>query len=163
MTFRADEREERTAERIQQAHDAARTGDGWVELGAVWGMTSAGALMWCRNHVPAPVMQQIARNGINQRAKRAGRPRIGKTSTHAVFERHVYGGTVPTFTACIHVDGWTGQECGEPTQEGRQRCDACEEHRRTGLDRVIASPAQTEPVNWRAQGPTRDRRKTKAA
>ena len=163
MTFRADEREERTAERIQQAHDAARTGDGWVELGAVWGMTSAGALMWCRNKVSEQIMKQIARNGIDQRAKRAGRPRIGNSPTHSVVERHVYGGTVPTFTTCIHVDGWTGHQCGKPTQGGRQRCDDCEEFRLTCLDRVIASPAQTEPVNWRAQGPTRDKRKRKAA
>lgn len=78
-------------------------------------------------------------------------------------KRAVYGGTVPRFDYCIHIDGWTQTQCGAPTVDGRQRCDACETRRRTGLDRVIASPAQTEPVNWRAQGPTRDRRKTKAA
>lgn len=65
---------------------------------------------------------------------------------------------------CQHISLVDGEllRCMEPTQ-GRTYCPSCAMHLITLTDRVPAQPSQTEPVNWRAQGPTRDKRKRKAA
>lgn len=44
--------------------------------------------------------------------------------------RHVYGARLPHYEACIHIDGKTGQECGQPTEGGAQRCKACSDRLR---------------------------------
>lgn len=65
MTRINKQRQEWTQTRIEQAYAAAENGDGWTDLGRQWGgMSSSGALMWCRNHLPVEVMGQIGRNGI---------------------------------------------------------------------------------------------------
>lgn len=44
--------------------------------------------------------------------------------------KHVYGGAVPRFDACIHIDGKTGEPCGEPTVDGAHRCPPCSDRLR---------------------------------
>jgi hypothetical protein len=45
--------------------------------------------------------------------------------------RHIYGARVPRMEHCIHVDGRTGRECGQPTVDGAQRCPACADRLKT--------------------------------
>ncbi len=84
------------------------------------------------------------------------------THTHQTFKR--YEPKVHGNRYCQHISYVNGalRMCEEPTH-GRTYCPSCAMHLITLTDRVATQPAQTEPVNWRAQGPTRDRRKTKAA
>lgn len=71
------------------------------------------------------------------------------SGSHNVQMRHVYGGTVPTFSACIHVDGKTGKLCGKPTKDGRQRCPQCSTHLITFTDRVPETTQAHEKHSWR--------------
>lgn len=89
--------------------------------------------------------------------------------THMTFKRYVYGGTVPRFDYCIHVDGWSGQQCGKPTKDGAQRCEACETRRRTCLDRVPELPVSLRAAKghpWAEESfdfATRKKRRRQAA
>ena len=63
-------------------------------------------------------------------------------------KRAAYGGSVPRFDYCIHIDGVSQTQCGAPTTSHAQRCDACETKRRTLLDRTPPDEPN-EPHPWR--------------
>lgn len=44
-----------------------------------------------------------------------------------VEQRAAYGGSVPRFDTCIHVHGKTEKLCGNPTENGSQRCEKCKQ------------------------------------
>lgn len=91
------------------------------------------------------------------------------SKAHQIFKRHVYGDVVPRFDYCIHVDGRSGQQCGKPTKDGAQRCEACETRRRTCLDRVPELPASLRAAKghpWAEESfdfATRKKRRRQAA
>lgn len=76
--------------------------------------------------------------------------RTAGSCSHAyrTLKKHVYGGVVPQFAACIHMDGHSPHPCGAPTTNYAQRCDKCETKRRTGLDRTPPDEPN-EPHPWR--------------
>lgn len=85
------------------------------------------------------------------------------THAHQTFKVHqpkVYG-----HRYCQHISLINGhlRMCEEPTH-GRTYCASCAMHLITLTDRAKPAEApQPERADWRAQGPTRDKRKRKAA
>jgi len=62
--------------RVVQAAKAAEAGDGWTDLGKLWGMSNSGALMWCRTYVPRDVFEKIAENGNAKRKAKTYKPEL---------------------------------------------------------------------------------------
>lgn len=126
MSFPNKEREDRIRERMAQATAAALSGDGWVQLGKTWNMTAAGALTWCRSHVPKEIMQQIGKNGYHRRT-----PRSENRERHYEGGRLVLKGPPRTqprrFVTCQHWFYRDRQavQCGAPTENGKPTCKAC--------------------------------------
>lgn len=128
MKSRVQIRSEWIKERVAQAHAAAERGDGWIELGKLWGASNASALQWCQQRVAPDICNKI---GMNGRKRREGH----KARTYRKYE-YINGGDQVGFRSvgeprryetCQH---WSYQDhklqqCGAPTKNGKPTCDDC--------------------------------------
>lgn len=83
-----------------------------------------------------------------------------KHQTFKPYVPRVYGNRNCQKMSLIHGELHV---CGEPTEGGKTYCTQCERRLITLTDRVPAQPAQTKPVDWRAEGVTRAKRRRQAA
>jgi hypothetical protein len=137
MTRQNKQRRAWTQQRVDQAYAAAENGDGWTDLGRLWGdMSSSGALMWCRNHVPLSVMHQIGRNGLaNLKNAHQHKGRRYEFEKPRMLE-HRFGASEVN-QACRKITYRDGGifECGAET-DGTTYCRPCAKHLITLTDRV---------------------------
>lgn len=128
MSFPRAEREQLIAKRIEQAKQAAESGDGWVALGATWSMTSAGALTWCRHHVSKEIMHQIGQNGLRSKKRRPENRTRNRHYQQGRLQPMDPPKTPPRrWDSCQHWSYSNRQlrQCGAPTENGAPTCKSC--------------------------------------
>ena len=121
----AKNRPEWIKERIAQAYAAAENGDGWIELGKLWGASNASAHQWCQPRLPPEICQKIGMNG------RVGRER-GKCRKYDYIRAGAEDairspGERRRYTTCQHWHYFDRKltQCGNPTENGKPTCDDC--------------------------------------
>lgn len=73
MSISSIDRAAKAEKRIAEAYAAAENGDGWVNLGRLWGMSNASALMWCQSRLPEAIWKKIGQNGLHGKYPTRGR------------------------------------------------------------------------------------------
>jgi hypothetical protein len=122
---RKSEREAFKSGRLEDILSAANNGHGWRFLADKWGVSRPRAFQWAHENVAAEVCEQIGRHGVRTSGNHKMKRKYELHTAHDITRRYVFGSMVPRFTNCIEVNGWTGRECGQPTEDGAQRCEAC--------------------------------------
>lgn len=108
--------------RTEQAYAAAEAGDGWVNLGKLWGCSNACALQWCQGRVPQEICAKIAANGTA--ARETGNYRKYNNSKPKVTRLHIEPRPANQFCARLSYVNRELHRCNAPT-EGKTYCRQC--------------------------------------
>lgn len=123
MSIPSKARAEWIANRVNDAYASAEAGQGWTEVGRKWGMSKSGALMWCRDHLPAEVFHKIGRNGLRQASPNKGN--VYHYSKPKVEPKPPSRSIAPNqFCQYVWLDAGKLQRCLQPTK-GHTYCADC--------------------------------------
>ena len=124
--------------RIEDAHQTAERGEGWLALSRAWNVTQAAALQWCRENVPAEICSKIGVNGMalctrgRMRKEEFAKPKLVSASKPPMAPPR--NTPRPVYVACHHILS-TGERCCAPTENGKHVCPKCFE-----LEKPLAAP-----------------------